>query len=269
MVRTVISAMTIQSCQAWVSLPRLPTSTAAVVKTTSPTDILQQSAPCTTSRHHFVITLQSAATAATADSITEDGNDDDHDDDEEYEYIEYEDLAESDFIGSEWRVGTCWDNNPNRIDETWSRLEIKADKNVAVWGDNSKGSWNFDVPSQFLTISKEFLWGKKIWAGVVDDYYFLRGTVRGWTYVTAAAVEGQWQAMRLGVDPEEAGTPPWFEVEEEETEVADPTTEMAATAATEEKVESKTDASVVEYPDAKFESDLANLQKEAAKFAGL
>lgn len=140
------------------------------------------------------------------------------DDDDEYEYIEYETLKEEDYLGSEWLVGTCWDSNTNKIKETWVRLAAKDDKNIAIWGDNSEGTWSLDVASQFLAISKEFLWGKQIWAGVVDDYYFVQGTVRGWTYISPASVLGQWQARRLGVDPEEAGTPPWFEVSEEDDE---------------------------------------------------
>jgi hypothetical protein len=65
-------------------------------------------------------------------------------------------------------------------------------------------------------LSKEHFYGKEIWAGTVDDYYYIQGTVRGWTYITAAEVLGQWQAKRLGVDPEEAGIAPWFEEEGEE-----------------------------------------------------
>lgn len=138
--------------------------------------------------------------------------------DEEWEYVEYEMLKEVDFMGSEWLVGTNWDSNPNKIDETWCRLATDRDgKNVAIWGDKSEGTWNFDVASQFLSFSKESLFGKQIWAGVVDDYYFCRGTVRGWTYLTPASVLAQWQAKRLGVDPEEAGTPPWFGVQDDES----------------------------------------------------
>lgn len=140
---------------------------------------------------------------------------DDANDDEDYEYVEYEILTEAEFLGSEWLVGTCFDKNPNKIEETWVRLATDRDgKNVAIWGDKSQGSWSIDVASQFLSMSKEYLWGKEIWAGVVDDYYYLQGTVRGWNFVQPASVLAQWQAKRLGVDPEEAGTPPWFEEEE-------------------------------------------------------
>lgn len=148
----------------------------------------------------------------------EEDNDNDDDDDDEYEYIEYETLTEADYLGSEWAVGTCFDNNNGKIQETWVRLVTKEDKNIAIWGDSSEGTWSLDVASQFFSISKEYLWGKQIWAGVVDDYYFVQGTVRGWTYLTPASVLGQWQGKRLGVDPEEAGTPPWFEVEEDDQE---------------------------------------------------
>jgi hypothetical protein len=128
-------------------------------------------------------------------------------------------LTEPEFMGSEWLVGTVMDSNQRKIQETWVRLATNKDgKNVAIWGDNSQGTWNFDTANQFLSFSKERIWGKEIWAGVVDDYYFSNGTVRGWNFFSAAAVLGQWQAKRLGVDPEEAGTPPWFEEEEEEGE---------------------------------------------------
>ena len=188
-------------------------------------------------RNNAPAVLCSTATSERAMASTDtDDDDDDDDDDDEYEYIEYEDLTEADLFGSEWRVGTCWDNKQNKIDETWTRLETKGDKNVAVWGDNSEGTWSFDVASQFLTISKNYVWGKNIWAGQVDDYYFLKGTVRGWTYVTAASVLGQWQGTRLGVDAEEAGTPPWFEEDEDEEETM-PAEIAASTTAVEEKTE--------------------------------
>lgn len=148
-------------------------------------------------------------------AITTETKEDD-DDDEEYEYVEYDFLDESDFAGSEWLVGSCMDDSPNKIDETWCRLGIdEQGKQVAIWGDNSEGTWKFDKASQFLSMSKNGLLGKKIWAGVVDDYYYLQGTVRGWSFFAAAAVLGQWQSKRLGADPEEAGTAPWFETEEE------------------------------------------------------
>jgi hypothetical protein len=158
------------------------------------------------------VSISTTTAAAIATSST-----DDDDDDDEYEYVELDNLTEQDFIGSEWIVGTNWDKSPNTIDETWTRLIIDKDgKNIAVWGDDSKGTWTFDVPSQFLSISKENIFaGKQIWACTISDYYYLQGTVRGWTYWSAAAVIGQWQAKRLGVDKEEAGTPPWFMTSED------------------------------------------------------
>lgn len=150
---------------------------------------------------------------------TTEADDDDDDDEYEYEYVEYDMLEESDFSGSEWLIGSCMDSNPNKIDETWVRLGIdKNGKQVAIWGDNAEGTWKFDKASQFLNMSKNNILGKKIWAGVVDDFYFSEGTVRGWSFFSAAAVVGQWQAKRLGVDPEEAGTAPWFQTDEEEEE---------------------------------------------------
>lgn len=155
--------------------------------------------------------LSVAATSETMSNTSED-----EDDDEEYEYVEYDILTEPEFMGSEWLVGTVMDGNSDKIVETWVRLATDKDgKNVAIWGDNSQGIWAFDVANQFLSFSKERLWGKDIWAGVVDDYYYTQGTVRGWNFFSAAAVKGQWQAKRLGVDPNEAGVAPWFEKEDD------------------------------------------------------
>ena len=155
-----------------------------------------------------------ASVSVASSSSTSDDNDDEEE--EEYEYVEYDALTEAEFVGSEWLVGTCWDNNSEKIDETWVRLVVSEDgKNLCYWGDKSEGKWALDVASQFLSISKESFFGKQIWAGIVDDYYYLQGTVRGWTYLQPASVLAQWQAKRLGVDPDEAGTPPWFEQDEE------------------------------------------------------
>jgi len=94
-----------------------------------------------------------------------------------------------------------------------------------VWGDGAKGTWTLDVTSQFFSISKETFggwFGKKIWAGSMDDYYFLQGSIRGWNPVSPASVLGSWQMKRLGVSPEEAGVAPWFmeeEVEEVKNEI--------------------------------------------------
>jgi hypothetical protein len=141
---------------------------------------------------------------------------DDDDDDEVFEEIEYDLLTEKEFLSSEWLVGTLRDN-ANKISETWCRLAVDKDgKNVAIWGDGAQGTWSLDVASQFLSMSKEAFWGKEIWAGVVDNYYFVQGTVRGWSFLAAASVTGQWQAKRLGIDPQEAGTAPWFEQEDKE-----------------------------------------------------
>ena len=160
-------------------------------------------------------TDDSSTLAAT--SQEDDSGSDDEDDDDEYEYVEYDILTEPEFSGSEWLVGTVMDNNPSKIVETWARLAIDKDgKNVAIWGDDSQGTWSFDVASQFLSFSKENIFGKNIWAGVVDDYYYTQGTVRGWSFLTSAAVLGQWQARRLGVDKDEAGIAPWFQEPEEE-----------------------------------------------------
>lgn len=160
--------------------------------------------------------LSSSTTVNSNPPALKDAEEDD-DEEVEYEYVEYDILTEPEFVSSEWLVGTVMDKKPNNIAETWVRLAVDKDgKNVAIWGDNSQGTWNFDTANQFLSMSKENIFGKDIWAGVVDDYYFSQGTVRGWNFLSAAAVVGQWQAKRLGVDREEAGVAPWFQETEEE-----------------------------------------------------
>jgi hypothetical protein len=142
------------------------------------------------------------------------------DDDDEWEYEEFENLAESDFYGSEWKVGTVMDNK-GKIEETWCRLVVQDGEFIAVWGDGGKGKWNFDTASQFLSMTKDTFggWlGKQLWAGNVDDFYYLSGTVRGWSPISPANVVGQWQAIRLGIEKDEAGVAPWFEEDEEEEE---------------------------------------------------
>lgn len=160
------------------------------------------------------ITLKSSTSSSESLAVA---SSDDDDDDDEYEYVEYDILTEAEFLGSEWLVGTVMDKNTDDIGETWVRLATDKDgKNVAIWGDNSEGTWAFDVANQFLNVSKNMPWGKNIWAGVVDDFYFCRGTVRGWNFFSPASVVGQWQAKRLGVEVNEAGVAPWFEEPEEE-----------------------------------------------------
>jgi hypothetical protein len=168
--------------------------------------------------------LDSSTDTADDNEDTDKNTDDDDDDDDEYEYVEFDSLAESDFAGSEWLVGTVWEGqekdlfgNEKDVQETWVRLFVTdKGKNLAFWGDDSEGTWNFDVASQFLTLSKDSLFGKRIWACTTDDFYYLQGTVRGWNYLQSARVLAQWQAKRLGADPEEAGVAPWFEEDEED-----------------------------------------------------
>mmetsp|Transcript_18989 Transcript_18989/g.21199 ORF Transcript_18989/g.21199 Transcript_18989/m.21199 type:complete len:228 (-) Transcript_18989:186-869(-) len=144
------------------------------------------------------------------------------DDDDEWEYVEFESLSEADVVKSEWLVGTNFDKTSDKIDETWCRLVTnEKGENLAIWGDNSEGKWNLDKASQYLTISKTQLWGKKIWACIVDDYYYLSGSVRSWSFISAADSIGQWQARRLGVDKDEAGIAPWFEEDDEGDEAED------------------------------------------------
>ena len=127
------------------------------------------------------------ADVSAATTVSDNQSSSDEDDADEYEYVEYDALTEAEFVGSEWLVGTNWDRRSDAIEETWVRLVVNEDgKNLCYWGDNSEGKWSLDVASQFLSISKESFFGKQIWAGVVDDYYFLQGTVRGWTYLQPA-----------------------------------------------------------------------------------
>ena len=135
-------------------------------------------------------------------------------DDEDLEWVEeeFETLTERDFYNTEWKIGTLMDNkprDPKSIDTTWVRLSTTEEgtspfhyalfasdlcvssllssspgTNKATWGDGSKGKWTVDVPSQYFSISKETFggfFGKKIWAGNIDDFYYLEGTVRGWS----------------------------------------------------------------------------------------
>ena len=145
---------------------------------------------------------------------------------------EFELLTERDFYNTEWKIGTIMDDKPRdakSIATTWVRLvTTEAGDNKAIWGDDSQGKWTIDVPSQFFSISKESFggwFGKQIWAGTIDDFYYLEGTVRGWSPISPASVVGQWQGVRLGVIGEEArvsederGVAPWFAVIEEEEE---------------------------------------------------
>ena len=141
------------------------------------------------------------------------------DDDDEYELVEYENLTVADFIKSEWKVGTNWNHKKDKVDVTWVRLIIdeKDSTNVAIWGDGAKGKWQLDESAQFISVSKETFggWGgKKIWAGPMEDYYYMQGTVRGWNPIRSASVLGLWQMIRLGVDEEERGTAPWADEDE-------------------------------------------------------
>jgi hypothetical protein len=197
----------------------------------------------TTPQRSFATRLQ---TATTASDLQDTSNEEDEE--EEYEYIELDQLTEAEFVGSEWLVGTCFESSKNKIKETWLRLAVAPDgKNLAVWGDGAQGKWSIDVASGFFSASKETLWrGKEIWACTADDYYFMQGTVRGWTFLTAANVVGQWQARRLGVDPEEAGVAPWLQEEEEPSSEEEPALTAAAVATEEVKTDELSDTPAVE-----------------------
>mmetsp|Transcript_2305 Transcript_2305/g.2788 ORF Transcript_2305/g.2788 Transcript_2305/m.2788 type:complete len:256 (-) Transcript_2305:50-817(-) len=157
---------------------------------------------------------------------------------EEWEFEEYEMLTEADFYDSEWKVGTLMENS-NKIEETWTRLVVQDGEFICIWGDGASGKWNFDSASQFMSMSKDSFggWlGKKIWAGSVEDFYYVEGTIRGWSPISPASVVGQWQAKRLGVDRDEAGIAPWFEEEDDdEEEGGDNNVDSALSQAKEEK----------------------------------
>ncbi|KAL3790135.1 hypothetical protein HJC23_009572 [Cyclotella cryptica] len=175
-----------------------------------------------------ITSLFMSSEVGVSDAISIGEEDDDDDDETEWVEEEFEVLSERDFYNTEWKIGTLMDNKPrvpSSIDTTWVRLTTTEDgQNKAVWGDNSKGRWVVDVPSQYFSISKETFggwFGKKIWAGTIEDFYYLEGTVRGWSPVSPASVIGQWQAIRLGVvdgervTPEERGVAPWFQMVKE------------------------------------------------------
>lgn len=204
--------LTIASAFLQPSIGNAPSRFASAARSkSSPLSQLVQISPTSIGNAIQTTNLHAASISeGTESSITESDDDDD-----EYEYEEYEFLTEQDFYGSEWKVGTVMDGKSKiKIDETWCRLVVKDGKFIAYWGDNREGKWNFDPASQFLSISKETFggwFGKMIWAGTVEDFYFVEGTVRGWSPIAPASVIGQWQSKRLGVDPEEAGVAPWFE----------------------------------------------------------
>mmetsp|Transcript_24715 Transcript_24715/g.42286 ORF Transcript_24715/g.42286 Transcript_24715/m.42286 type:complete len:292 (-) Transcript_24715:168-1043(-) len=201
-----------------------PSSTAPRRKV-APTAI--SSSPSSLKRCRATTTLYSSSEAALPMPLEEGEEDDD-----EMEWVEeeFELLTERDFYNTEWKIGTLMESKPREpssIDTTWVRLVTTEDgTNKAIWGDDSQGTWTIDVPSQFFSISKETFggwFGKQIWAGTVDDFYYLEGTVRGWSPISPASVVGQWQATRLGVvdgervTEEERGVAPWF-MEPEEVE---------------------------------------------------
>ena len=177
-----------------------------------------------------------AQTQTQTQTQTSDDNNEDDDDDEEWELEEFENLSEPDFYGSEWKIGTLMDGK-QKITETWCRCVVKEDGQfLAIWGDGAEGKWNFDATNQFFSISKDTFggWlGKQIWAGSVEDYYFMEGTVRGWSPLSPASVIGQWQMKRLGVAPDEAGVAPWFEELEVEDEDEDEDEENESSTVTE------------------------------------
>merc|ERR1719162_858479 len=215
-------------CQGWVSQTQCsshPGYSVSSTKSSLDSKAIPVS-PSSQGRFRTILASETSSTqglAVASDDDDKEGlvvasDDEDDDDDDEYEFVEYDILTEKEFMGSEWLVDTIMDRQ-NKIGETWVRLATDKDgKNVAIWGDKATGNWNFDVANQFLSVSKSAPWGKNIWAGVVDDFYFCRGTVRGWNFISPASVVGQWQAKRLGAEAEEAGVAPWFEDDDEEEE---------------------------------------------------
>lgn len=177
---------------------------------------------CSFSRNRNYIALSAADVEGSNDIETKAIGDGEGDDEDDWEFEEYENLLETDFYDSEWKVGTLMDGG-KKIEETWTRLIVKDGEFICVWGDGSNGKWNFDPASQFLSMSKDTIggWlGKRIWAGTVDDFYYVQGTIRGWSPISPASVIGQWQAKRLGVDKDEAGIAPWLQEDEEEEDEA-------------------------------------------------
>jgi len=198
-----------------------------------------------------------APLAQTSDDAAPLAQTSDEDDDEEWELEEFENLTEPDFYGSEWKIGTLMDGK-KKIVETWCRCVVKEDGQfLAIWGDGAEGKWNFDSTNQFFSISKDTFggwFGKQIWAGAVEDYYFMEGTVRGWSPLSPASVVGQWQMKRLGIDPDEAGVAPWFETEDEATEDEENNTEIVSKETEDE--EKSTDVIAKETQDEEKSTDV-------------
>ena len=126
-----------------------------------------------------------------------------------------EDLAgpaatyrESDFSGSEWKVGVLW-RDKEKIDVTWIRCK---EDGSSEWGWGARGKWRLE-DSSFLTFTREFAlgWnGKRLFsARVGKDANFVEGVVRGWKPFESATIMGQWQAIRLNVP--DRGVAPWFD----------------------------------------------------------
>lgn len=131
----------------------------------------------------------------------------------EYEYIEYDELTEKQFMGSVWLVGTNEADNEGNVTDKVTETKLflttdDQDKKVAMWGDCSKGKWYIDN-GNFLA-SKESLFGRRYWTCYADDFYFMEGTIQGWSLISPAMKLGMFQAIRLDVDKEVMGEAPWI-----------------------------------------------------------
>lgn len=121
-------------------------------------------------------------------------------------------YGESDFNGSEWKIGILW-NGKKKIDVSWIRCKPM---NELQWGFGAEGKWRLE-DGTFVTFTRDFFlgWhGRRLFSAKIgEDSNYLEGVVRGWKPWDSATVMGQWEAIRLGVDrPEEA---PWTNLEEQ------------------------------------------------------
>lgn len=101
--------------------------------------------------------------------------------DDEYEEVELDFLTSSDFIDTEWKIGTLprGSTKGEQIETTWVRLyapegdprAFGGGKQKAQWGDGGKGTWNFDEAGQFLSVSKEVRARAKGWSKATATTY--------------------------------------------------------------------------------------------------
>lgn len=128
-------------------------------------------------------------------------------------------LRLSDLIGSEWKIGILW-RDSTKVDVSWFRLK---DEGVVEWGfTDTPGIWGLEQ-GQYITVSREFApfsWaGKRLFCAGLESPAYIEGIIKGWGPWFPAGVMGQWQAIRLGVNRTEYGTPEWDDYSEDDLDL--------------------------------------------------